>query len=375
MQKYLFSLLFLIVIITYSFSQQSEIIVKGTVEFPVKGIDIKISQLVNKSKVLVDSITVNPDKTFQKTITLPAPGIYEIDCQKWERVSVWGENENIEINFRGQDTARIRLINPPYRHIELAGANNELMNLVRYSDYRTYQAGIKAMRDLSTARKSDCEEWETLIMNGYSEAYDLGDANIDHLAKYYSDRNSVVALLTRIKDQKIKDEVLAYLDENKSDYAPYVKYKQEIAETKAKLEKVLAGLPSPDFAYFYRDGKQGESLKDFKGKYLLIDFWASWCGPCRKSIPALKDLYVKYDSKDFEILSISIDSEKTKWLKALDEEKMPWPQIFTEDVGKEVMGKYQFGFIPFFVLIDKDGKIVERGISMDDLKKKLEEVL
>lgn len=163
MQKYLFSLLFLIVIITYSFSQQSEIIVKGTVEFTVKGIDIKISQLVNKSKVLVDSITVNPDKTFQKTITLPAPGIYEIDCQKWERVSVWGENENIEINFRGQDTARIRLINPPYRHIELAGANNELMNLVRYSNYRTYQAGIKAMRDLSTARKSDCEEWERLL--------------------------------------------------------------------------------------------------------------------------------------------------------------------------------------------------------------------
>ena len=184
-----------------------------------------------------------------------------------------------------------------------------------------------------------------------------------------------MALLPRIRNANVKAEVLDYLEQNKSDYPPYVEYKQEIAEKVAEKQKVAPGVLSPNFPYLYRDGKAGDNLKDFRGKYLLIDFWASWCGPCRKSIPALKELYEEYGSPDFEILSVSIDGEKKYWFEALDEEDMPWPQIFVEDTGKEVMDKFLFTAIPLFVLIDKEGKIMKHGISLRDLKKTLEEVL
>ena len=117
MQKY-FSTLLIFVISTMSlFSQQSEIVIKGTVEFPVDGVDIKISHINSKGKVFINSIVVNPDKTFKKTISIPEPGVYEIDCQGLEKLEFWGENENIEINFRGQDTARIRGMSRSYLHI------------------------------------------------------------------------------------------------------------------------------------------------------------------------------------------------------------------------------------------------------------------
>ena len=92
MQKYCLILFFFVVATISMLAQKSEVIVKGTVEFPVEGVDIKISQVLNKEKILIDSISVNSDKTFEKTIQLPAPGLYEIDCQKWEKLSFWGEN-------------------------------------------------------------------------------------------------------------------------------------------------------------------------------------------------------------------------------------------------------------------------------------------
>ena len=374
MQKYFFTLLFFVFSTMSLLAQQSEIVVKGTVEFPYENYKIKISHIVDNAWSVVDSITVNDDKTFEKTITLPMPGVYEIDCQKWERLNFWGENENIEINFRGVDTASVKKIGDPYRHVELAGENNELLNLVRYSDYRTNQAGIRTRKDLGIASKSDCEEWKEHAKVAYGAAFEEGGANIDYLAKTYYDRNSVVALLPRIRNANVKEEVIAYLEQHKSEYSPYVKYKQEIAEKEAEKQKIAPGVLSPDFAYLYRDGKQGQNLKDFRGKYLLIDFWASWCGPCRKSIPALKELYEKYNSEDFEILSVSIDGDKGSWLKALDEEDMSWTQVFTEDTGKDVMSKYNFGSIPFLILIDKDGKIMKHNISLSDLKKMLYEV-
>ena len=374
MQKYFFTLLFLVFSTITLLAQQSEIVVKGTVEYPYENYKIKISHIVDNAWSVVDSITVNADKTFEKTITLPMPGVYEIDCQQWERLNFWGENENIEINFRGADKIALEELVAPYRHVENAGENNELLNLARYSDYRTSKARATVREDLNIEGEGDSEDWERIAAANRS-AFRAGAANIDYLAKTYLDRNSVVALLPRIRNANVKEEVIAYLEQHKSEYSPYVKYKQEIAEKEAEKQKIAPGVLSPDFAYLYRDGKQGQNLKDFRGKYLLIDFWASWCGPCRKSIPALKELYEEYGAKDFEILSVSIDGEKKYWFEALDEENMPWPQIFVEDTGKEVMDKFLFSAIPLFVLIDKEGKIMQHNISLSDLKKMLSEVL
>ena len=375
MQKYILVFVSVLICASSLFAQQSKITVKGSVVFPDNKFNINIFYRDNGEKIIVDTLELNADNTFKKIITLPAPGVYTINCQNWEAVNFWGENEDVEINFRGQDTASVKIKNPPYRHIKSSGKNNELMNWVNFFDYRNYQAMIEAGKEISAAKKCSSDDWKVYAANGYNEVNSAGEYNINYLAKHYSHLSSAVSLLTRIKDEEVKNELVSYLDTHKADYAPFVKYKKEIALKAERMRKVEEGAAAPVFTYFLADDSQKENLKQFEGKYLLIDFWASWCGPCRRSIPGLKELYAKYESKGFEIISVSVDEKKTEWMKALAEEKMPWTQAHTLKSGREVMGIYQFNSIPFLVLVDKEGMIVKRGIAMTKLIEMLEELL
>lgn len=112
-----------------------------------------------------------------------------------------------------------------------------------------------------------------------------------------------------------------------------------------------------------------------KGKYTMIDFWASWCSPCRSDIPHLKKVYELYQEKGFDMISLSMDDDKSKWLKALDEEKMPWVQVSDlKGFGGHISELYNFIGIPTCILIGPDGAIVSRNMRGSRLDKKLLEL-
>lgn len=144
-------------------------------------------------------------------------------------------------------------------------------------------------------------------------------------------------------------------------YVSYLSQDQQATETVAKLKDYAhrqkmteAGTKAPIFTL--KDDKgRNVSLADYKGKYLLIDFWASWCGPCRASFPAVKELYTKYKSDKFDILGLSLDRKEPAWRKALAEEKCPWTQVV--DLDGTVANKYAVSTIPLMVLINPDGTI------------------
>ena len=98
------------------------------------------------------------------------------------------------------------------------------------------------------------------------------------------------------------------------------------------------------------------SLSSLQGKVVLIDFWASWCGPCRRSEPELKKLYEKYQSKGFEIYGISVDEDKFAWKTAIKQDKINWLHV-NDDKGV-VAGKWNVMYIPNTYLLDKTGKVV-----------------
>ena len=100
-----------------------------------------------------------------------------------------------------------------------------------------------------------------------------------------------------------------------------------------------------------------------KGKYVMVDFWASWCGPCRAAIPHVRELYKKYGDR-LEILAVSLDSAEKPWRKAMDDEKMDWTQLWADkERVSAVQTAYQIGGIPFMLLIDPQGRIVHAGHS------------
>jgi peroxiredoxin len=113
-------------------------------------------------------------------------------------------------------------------------------------------------------------------------------------------------------------------------------------------------------------------LSSLKGKVVLLDFWASWCGPCRASNKDLVKLYSKYKSKGFEILGVSLDEEKTKWKNAIKQDKINWLQV-NDNGGWEAKtaASWNINSIPTSFLIDKDGKLLAMDLEGKELEKAL----
>ena len=123
------------------------------------------------------------------------------------------------------------------------------------------------------------------------------------------------------------------------------------------------------------DGKP-VSLKDFRGKYVLIDFWASWCGPCRMENPNVVEAYNKYSKKNFTVLGVSLDRERNAWLKAIKDDKLTWTQVSDLKFWDNAVAKlYRISSIPQNILVDPNGKIIARNLRGEELQSKLAELL
>lgn len=164
----------------------------------------------------------------------------------------------------------------------------------------------------------------------------------------------------------LKDLVSKFSPEIRSSY--YLNKFSEIIDIK---EKLSIGNIAPNFTL--KDSNDNKiSLSDFKGSYTLIDFWASWCGPCRKEIPNLKKIYSKYKDKGFKIVSVSIDNKEEDWKKALEKEQLPYIKLWDEE--KITQKLYQYQGIPWMVLLNPDGEIerINDGLRGEELEKTIE---
>jgi len=114
----------------------------------------------------------------------------------------------------------------------------------------------------------------------------------------------------------------------------------------------------------------------FKGRYLLVEFWASWCGPCRKANPYWKELYAKYRSKGFEIVGVAYDADIEKWKKAIQKDGLSWPQVTDVKQSNGELGSYyDIGSLPNNILLDKEGKIVGVNLSTEEVENLLSKLL
>ncbi|MFO7977759.1 MAG: TlpA disulfide reductase family protein [Bacteroidales bacterium] len=148
-----------------------------------------------------------------------------------------------------------------------------------------------------------------------------------------------------------------------------------LGERAAKLRSVAIGQTAPDFTLPATDGIE-RSLSDFRGQYVLVSFWASWCSYCRAENPHLVTLYDQYKDQNFEILGVSLDRNHDAWLKGIADDGIQWPQISDlKGWQNEASSMYAVSSIPANVLVDPQGIIIARNLRGDDLDKKLEEVL
>lgn len=139
-------------------------------------------------------------------------------------------------------------------------------------------------------------------------------------------------------------------------------------------EKTAIGKPAPDFTQNDTAGHP-VTLSSYRGKYVLLDFWASWCGPCREENPTVVAAYAKYHSKGFEILGVSLDQKEGSWKKAIRDDKLNWTHVSDlKNWDNAVVKLYGVQGVPQNFLIDPQGKIIARGLRGEDLDKKLAEI-
>lgn len=149
----------------------------------------------------------------------------------------------------------------------------------------------------------------------------------------------------------------------------------KIAEQLDLMKKTAVGQPAVDFTLNDVNGKP-VSLSSFKGKYVLVDFWASWCGPCRAENPNVVKAYNQYKDKGFTILGVSLDEDEAQWKQAIKKDKLAWTQVSDlKGWDAEVAAKYGVKAIPANFLIDKEGTIIGHNLRGDALTAKLAEVV
>lgn len=365
----------LMAVITSAAFAQKTITIKGNVKFPYKQEKMKVVERQGFDKKIIDSCSVNPDGSYELKMKVERPGVYTLDCQMWQSVSFWAEDEDMTIDFRGQDTAKIKIKNPPYVYIN-GGPNNEVMNLLNWDGYRGYQMMIAISQGIYRIPGLDDLAKQETSTKFYDMLSTESRERAKYLAEHYADRNSVLAILPRVTgNEELVNKVLSRLEAKDPNYAPLLKYKSDMAKAKAQAARLAEGQVAPEFSFPTPDGKKSYGPQDFKGKILVLDFWASWCGPCRQEIPHLKEAYQAFSGKDVVFLSVSIDKDEAAWRKAMKEENMPWLQVRAPKAGKDVMEQYQFSGIPYIVVLDKEGRIVAKNLRGKALDKKLEELL
>ena len=140
------------------------------------------------------------------------------------------------------------------------------------------------------------------------------------------------------------------------------------------LSHQIINAECPDFTFINANGKN-VSLKDFRGKIVVLDFCASWCGPCRKEMRSMLTIYNELKADDLEFISVSLDDSEAKWRKMLDEEKLPWVMLWDKTgfpknskTPSAIQNAYGFYSIPFLVVIDKEGKLAARNVRGEQVR-------
>ena len=357
---------------------QNKVHISGHVKFIDESMKMTVFRRRHFLKDTLAVADIDPaTQTYSMDVEFDKPGLATLDCGKWQDVNIWLEDEDLGIDFRGKDTAKVVIKNPPYVYIR-GGKNNELMNLVNFDDWNYYQLMIDLAQKSNAVQLADESQKQAFSMKLYDSNADNSERWTRYFVEHYADCSSVFVPVKRLswtRDKELVEATLNRLAAKSDTWAQIVgEYRAEKEAKAAKDASIAPGAVAPVIDMVTEAGEK-VNLSDFKGKVLVVDFWASWCGPCRKEIPTMKEFYKKYSKKDVEFLSISIDQKRDAWLKAKADEQMPWPQAWVQDGGIKVMETYQFSGIPYIIVLDKEGKIFRKHVRGEEIRKAVDEAL
>ena len=230
------------------------------------------------------------------------------------------------------------------------------------------------VRDHYQAMNMAIEFNDSIMMDSLTQ---VGTSLIDNMNSYrdeYIKEHADSFVAHYILSEAKQEYDIPYLKELMSNFTTESIYTKELNDYIAKQERLNIGQPFIDFTLQTNNGTElvlSEVIP--QNKLTLIDFWASWCGPCRHENPVVMAAYEQFHDKGFDVIGISVDQDESDWLQAVDEDHLPWVQV--RDSENKVSEDYLIYYIPSNFLFDQNGTMVAKGLRGEDLAAKLAELL
>jgi len=332
----LFIIIFLINFIAYS---QNEVTLKGNIKNNTQFKKVFLENAI--AKVDVDSSTIDSQGNFMFKTKIEKSDFYKLRFNDEQYIlMIMGPGENIEIAADVDN-----MYNPVIK-----GSSGSESIYTTYSKMKDYDSELQKITQEYDEKKK--EYIRQFILNNLNSLSSL--LFIDNLSLE--------------KDLDIYNK----LDKSLSQLYPEHSLVKDLHQRVKKLTLLAIGSDAPEIDMPDLKGKNIK-LSSLKGKYVLIDFWASWCGPCRRESPNMVALYKEFNKKGFEIYSVSLDNSQKDWADAITKDGLgAWTHVSDLKYWNSAAAQeYGVEGIPFTVLIDKEGKIIEKGLRGDDLKNKL----
>lgn len=345
---------------------KDEFQIKGNISGVDKG-KVYLLKVVQGMPQTVDSTDVEAGKfSFKGKMETPDLRVLRLNERDYF-AQFFLDNSKITVEAQKDSLAKTKITGSPSQDI--------FMSFVNEMEKVGKQVGAIQDKYRNAIQNNKTEEAD----NARIDYQALMDNNMVYTKNFVKEHaNSVVAAYITL-NQLAPQVDASELDSIVSKFPPeldnseYVKQLKEIIE---KNKKTAIGALAPDFTLNTPDDKPFQ-LSSLKGKVVLVDFWASWCGPCRQENPNVVKLYQQYHSKGLEIVGVSLDKNKEDWVKAIKDDKLDW--IHVSDLqywNSEVARLYSVNAIPQSFLLDQDGKIIGKGedIRGEGLAKKLAEI-